>query len=143
MHENHGSPDVLEYRRSLAVQRVEDGYPTQEVVNFFGVDARSVRRWVADARRHRAPGWPDQRAGPGVRGRLDLEPLPPHASALMPVEQIWAWLKYDRLCNFAPQDARHLERDVIRELEGITQDQERLRNFFHASDLPLPRTLLS
>lgn len=42
-----GSGDVLEYRRRLAVRRVLDGYPTEEVADFLGVDARSVRRWVA------------------------------------------------------------------------------------------------
>lgn len=48
----------------------------------------------------------------------------------------------DRLCNFAPQDAHHLNKVILRELEAIRDDRERLRNFFHASDLPLPRTLL-
>jgi transposase len=41
-----GSPDVLEYRRHLAVQRIGEGYTTQEVADFLGVDPRSVRRWV-------------------------------------------------------------------------------------------------
>ena len=76
-------------------------------------------------------------------GRLDLEPLPAHAPELMPVEQLWTWLKYSRLCNFAAEDAHRLNEVVSRELEAIREDQERLRNFFHASDLPLPRALLS
>jgi transposase len=37
----------LEYRRRLAVQRVDDGYSTQEVADFLGVDASTVRRWLA------------------------------------------------------------------------------------------------
>ena len=77
------------------------------------------------------------------KGRLDLEPLPPHAPMLNPVEQVWTWLKYSRLCNFPPQDALHLNEVVIREIDAIRDDQERLRNFFHASDLPLPLALLS
>lgn len=76
-------------------------------------------------------------------GRLDLEPLPAHAPKLNPVEQVWTWLKYGRRCNFPPQDAHHLEEVIIGELDAIREDQGRLRNFFHASDLPLPRTLLS
>ena len=76
-------------------------------------------------------------------GRLDLEPLPAHAPKLNPVEQVWTWLKYSRLCNFPPQNAQHLNEVVIRELDAIREDQGRLRNFFHASDLPLPRALLS
>jgi transposase len=51
-----GSPDVLEYRRCLAVQRVEDGYSTEEVAAFLEVDPRSVRRWVAAARQHGSAG---------------------------------------------------------------------------------------
>ena len=45
-----GSPDELERRRRLAVQRVLDGYSTQEVAEFLGVDPSSVRRWVAALR---------------------------------------------------------------------------------------------
>jgi transposase len=46
----------LEYRRHLAVQRVEDGYSTGEVADFLGIDRRTVRRWVAAFRRHGAAG---------------------------------------------------------------------------------------
>jgi transposase len=46
-----GSPGELEHRRLLAVQRVLEGYPTEEVAEFLGVDPRSVRRWVAAFRR--------------------------------------------------------------------------------------------
>ena len=42
-----GSADELEYRRRLAVQRVADGYSTQEVADFLGVDPSTVRRWSA------------------------------------------------------------------------------------------------
>jgi len=42
-----GSPEELEHRRLLAVQRVAEGYTAAEVAEFLGVDPRSVRRWVA------------------------------------------------------------------------------------------------
>jgi transposase len=51
-----GSPSVLEYRRLLAVQRVEDGCSTGEVADFLGIDRRTVRRWVAAFRQHGAAG---------------------------------------------------------------------------------------
>lgn len=76
-------------------------------------------------------------------GRLDLEPLPPQAPMLNPLEPVWTWLKYSRLCNCAAQDALDLNEAVIHERDPIREDQERLRHFFHASDLPLPRALLS
>jgi transposase len=44
---DRGSPAELEHRRHLAVQRVLEGYSTEEVAEFLGVDPRSVRRWVA------------------------------------------------------------------------------------------------
>ena len=77
-----------------------------------------------------------------AQGRLTLEQLPAHASELMPVEQVWTWLKYDRLSNFAPRNAVQLNEVIFRELSVVWENQERLRNFFHASHLPLPRTLL-
>jgi transposase len=42
-----GSPEELEHRRLLAVQRVTAGYTAAEVAEFLGVDPRSVRRWIA------------------------------------------------------------------------------------------------
>src|SRR6266446_10431821 len=51
-----GSPAALEWRRRLAVQRVDEGYSTEDVAAFLGIDPRSVRRWVAAARRPGAPG---------------------------------------------------------------------------------------
>jgi transposase len=38
----------------LAVQRVLDGFAPEEVAEFLGVEARSVRRWMQSFRRH---GW--------------------------------------------------------------------------------------
>src|SRR5262245_33061964 len=51
-----GSPAELEHRRCLAVQRVLDGYSTEEVAEFLGVDSSSVRRWVAAFRQQGAAG---------------------------------------------------------------------------------------
>jgi transposase len=45
-----GSAVELERRRCLAVQRVNEGYSTEEVADFLGVQQRSVQRWVAQAR---------------------------------------------------------------------------------------------
>lgn len=42
-----GSPEELEHRRLLAVERVLEGFSAEEVAEFLDVDPRSVRRWVA------------------------------------------------------------------------------------------------
>jgi transposase len=51
-----GSPEELQRRRLLAVQRVSEGYSTEEVAEFLGVDPRSVRRWVVAYRQGGAQG---------------------------------------------------------------------------------------
>lgn len=73
--------------------------------------------------------------------RLNLELLPPWAPMLDPVEQIFTWLKYGRLSNYAPRDAHELNVKILKELAVICDDQQCLRNLWHGSDLPLPRTL--
>ena len=75
--------------------------------------------------------------------RLSLERLPPFAPMLDPVEWLWSWLKWERLSNFAPHDVRELDERVVAELASKRDDQAFLRNLFHASELPLPRALLS
>jgi transposase len=60
-----GAPIILEYRRRLAVQRVDEGYSIGEVADFLGVDPSSVRRWVAIFRQQGA----DSLAARPVPGR--------------------------------------------------------------------------
>ena len=74
--------------------------------------------------------------------RLSVERLPAYAPELSPIECLWSWLKYSRLSNYAPHDVRELEERAVTELASIRDDQAFLRNLFHASELPLPRTLL-
>lgn len=74
--------------------------------------------------------------------RLTLERLPAYAPMLNPVEPLWSWLKYGRLCNFAPPNAHELNARVRAELRVIQRSQPQLRNLFHASELPLPRALI-
>src|SRR4051812_32504070 len=73
--------------------------------------------------------------------RLVLERLPPFAPMLDPVERLWSWLKWERFSNFAPHDDHGLDRRVVAELTSKRDDQVFPRSLFHASELPLPRTL--
>ncbi len=79
----------------------------------------------------------------GSQGRLMIEPMPAHAPALMPVEFVWRWLKYGRLCNFTPKDADDLNAAVIRELGAVWDNQVLLTSFFHQSDLPMPHARIA
>lgn len=76
-------------------------------------------------------------------GRLWLERLPPYGAELMPIEYLWSCLKYGRLCNFAAHDVEELNEAALGELTAIQKDQKLLRSFYHAAELPLPRTLLT
>jgi len=64
-----GSASELERRRVLAVERVLDGYSTQEVAAFLDVDPSSVRRWLS-AFRGRGLGGLAARPGPGRPRKL-------------------------------------------------------------------------
>jgi putative transposase len=136
----------LRDRLGLAYQTLVDGYFTNvEVAEFIGCAVEGLPGPVITIwdRGPMHKGNPIRELVDQSGGRLDIEPLPAHAPELMPVEQLWTWLKYDRLCNFAPENASQLNEVVVGELEAIRDDQRRLRNFFHASNLPLPRALLS
>jgi transposase len=76
-------------------------------------------------------------------GRLELERLPPYAPTLNPVESLWSWLKWSRLSNLGPRNATELDARLVAELGRGQEDQVFLRSLFHASNLPLPRALLS
>lgn len=51
-----GSPAELERRRLLAVQRVCEGYPIEEVADFLGVHRTTVSRWIAAFRAQGSAG---------------------------------------------------------------------------------------
>ncbi len=45
-----GSPDELEHRRQLAVQRSLEGFSADEIAEFLGISPRTVWRWLASYR---------------------------------------------------------------------------------------------
>jgi transposase len=83
--------------------------------------------------------------GPHVRKvleehpRLRLEQLPPYAPDLNPVEWLWAWLKYDRLADFCPRDARHAASEAAKHLVAAANRADMLAGFFRAAGLAPPR----
>lgn len=59
----------MERRRLLAVQRVREGYPIEEVADFLGVHRTTVSRWVTAFRARGAVGL-SSRAAPGRPRKL-------------------------------------------------------------------------
>src|SRR5215203_1077411 len=51
-----GTAAELERRRLLAVERLRDGYPAQQVADFLGVPLRTVRLWHSRFRRRGKAG---------------------------------------------------------------------------------------
>lgn len=78
----HGSSAELERRRRLAVARVRSGYTQQDVADFFGVNVRSVQRWM---QAYREFGRAGLKAKP-IRGR------PPRLSAVQERE-VLRWFR--------------------------------------------------
>lgn len=70
--------------------------------------------------------------------RLSLEKLPSYAPDLNPVENLWNYLKYGKLANYAPKDVKELDGVALKHLRRTRQSPKRLRSFFRASNLPLP-----
>ncbi|MGL4552707.1 MAG: IS630 family transposase [Gemmataceae bacterium] len=126
-------------RLKLSYQTLVNGYFTNvEVAGFLGAVASSqggpmVVTWDGGTMHE---GEPIRTLLGRLRGRLDIEPLPAYAPMLNPVEFLWRWLKYGRLCNFAPRDASDLNEAIGRELDAVWDNQGLLASFFHQSDLP-------
>jgi transposase len=129
------------YYHTLADAYFNNWYVTAFVEAMLkGLDGRFVVVWDGGTM-HK--GEPIQALETHFADRLSLERLPPFAPMLNPVEWLWSWLKWERLSNFAPRDVQELDARVVAELASKRDDQEFLRNLFHASELPLPRTLFS
>jgi transposase len=82
--------------------------------------------------------------GPGIRQflqrhrRLWLEPLPPWAPELNPVEDVWSWLKYGELANYVPDDTMMLDDEIVDRIINLKFEPELLKALWNRSALPLP-----
>lgn len=61
--------------------------------------------------------------------------FPPYAPELNPVEQLWSYLKYGRLANFAPETVEHVRDEVRRQTRRLRRRPPLLRSFFRHSAL--------
>jgi transposase len=68
--------------------------------------------------------------------RLKLEPLPPYAPELNPVEFLWNHLKYGKLANYAPKDVPELNTRLRRYLRQAKKSTARLQSLYESAQLP-------
>lgn len=113
------------------------------------IDGELARLFLADLLRH-LPGplvllWDRSGAHRGEEmeeffedhPRLKVEEFAPYCPELNPVEQLWRWLKWDKLANFAPRSLGVLDERAGELCAQACRDQELLRSFIVLSDLPL------
>jgi transposase len=58
-----------------------------------------------------------------------IEPFPPYAPELNPVDGVWGYVKRFRTCNFCPNTIVELRARVRRELNAMKSRQDLLRSF--------------
>lgn len=113
--------------------------------NILGTDVASFLRHVLrHLRGHVIVIWDNARIhrGQPVRDlcrryrRLHLEPFPPYAPELNPVEAAWSYAK-GKLANGRPDTKDELHQEVLETVGEISNSQRHLRAFIHKSDLPL------
>ena len=66
-----------------------------------------------------------------------VEPFPPYAPELNPVDYVWSYVKYARLANYCPKTLGELRRQVTSELVRLRKRPDLLKSFFHATGLEL------
>jgi transposase len=69
--------------------------------------------------------------------RIVVEPFPPYAPELNPVDNVWGYVKYNRLANYPPQNLDELRRRITAELLRLQKRPDLLQSFLKRSGLGL------
>jgi transposase len=68
---------------------------------------------------------------------IQLEPFPPYAPELNPVDRAWFYIKYDRMPNLTPSSTKQLRQAAETELKRLRRCPRLLRSFVRHAKLPL------
>jgi len=68
---------------------------------------------------------------------IAIEPFPPYAPELNPVDYMWSYVKYGRLANYCPHNLDELRNEVASELCRLKRRPDLLESFFRATGLTL------
>jgi len=64
-----------------------------------------------------------------------VEPFPPYAPELNPVDKVWGYVKYNRLANYAPPDLVVLRERITIEFHRLQKRPDLLESFFKSTGL--------
>ena len=68
---------------------------------------------------------------------IQVEPFPPYAPELNPVDRVWAYVKYNRLANFCPLNLSELRRRIAAEFHRVQKRPGLLKSLFNSTGLTL------
>jgi hypothetical protein len=66
---------------------------------------------------------------------INVEPLPPYAPELNPVDYVWSYLKWSRLPNFCPLNLGQLRKKLVVEMNLVANQPELLQSLFRGTGL--------
>lgn len=69
--------------------------------------------------------------------KITSEKFPPYAPELNPVDNIWGYIKFGRLANYAPPELSQLRSKVQDELMAIKKQEDLIHGFIRGSGLEL------
>jgi len=69
--------------------------------------------------------------------RLVVEEFPPYAPELNPVDNVWSYVKYNRLANYSPRNLDELRERITAEFYRLQNRPDLLRSFFKHTGLSL------
>jgi transposase len=69
--------------------------------------------------------------------RIVVEPLPPYAPGLNPVDYVWSYIKYGCIANYCPDSLVDLRRRVTFELSRLQRQPHLLKSLFARTELSL------
>jgi transposase len=69
--------------------------------------------------------------------RFVVEEFPPYAPELNPVDNVWSYVKYNRLANYSPRNLDELRERITAEFYRLQNRPDLLRSFFKHTGLSL------
>jgi transposase len=67
--------------------------------------------------------------------KIIVEPFPPHSPELNPVDNVWGYVKYNRLANYAPPDLVVLRKRITTEFRRLQKRPDLLKSFHKRTGL--------